>query len=147
MPNPRAQDQGKGYAEIVDSGDLELKSLRVTSPTDQGFGYGTGAGGAATQITSITTGVTLSKPAGKITTVASTLAAGAEETFTVTNTLVDADDMVIVTTTYAGAGTAFVYCSKVAAGSFDVTMSNLAAAAALNAVLVINFVVIKNVVA
>lgn len=108
-------------------------------------GYGAGAGGAVTQITSITTGVTLSKPTGQITTVAATTAAAAEETFTVTNTLVAATDVVVISTTYAGAGTPMVYCKKVAAGSFDITIANLHATAALDALLVINFAVIKGV--
>lgn len=110
-----------------------------------GLGYfaGSGVGGTVTQATSISTGVTLSKRCGQITTVASTLAAAAEATFTVTNTKVTAKDMVLVSTTYAGAGTPLVFCSKVAAGSFDITITNLHAANALDAVLVINFAVIK----
>lgn len=110
-----------------------------------GIGYSTGAGGTVTQATSITTGVTLNKAVGQITTVAATTAAGAEDTFTVTNSAVAATDMIPLTTTYAGGGLPLVYVSKVAAGSFNVTISNLAAAAALDAALTINFAVIKGV--
>lgn len=115
----------------------------LSRAANMAFGYMTGAGGSVTQITTIATGVTLSKPTGQITTVASTLAGAAEATFTVTNTKVTAKDMVVLSTTYAGAGTPLVYCSKVAAGSFDITITNLHAANALDAVLVINFAVIK----
>jgi hypothetical protein len=60
-----------------------------------GVGYATGAGGAVTQITSRTTGVTLSKPTGAITLVS---AAGSATPFsmTVTNTTVGPNDTVVV---------------------------------------------------
>lgn len=119
---------------------------KFTSAT-AAVGYATGAGGAVTQITSASTGVTLSKPCGQITTVALTTAAAAEEAFTVTNTLVAATDVVVLTTTYAGAGTPIVYCKKVAAGSFDIGITNVHAANALDALMVINFAVIKAVAA
>lgn len=112
-----------------------------------GVGYSTGAGGTVTQITSASTGVTLNKATGQITTVALTTAAGAEERFTVTNSAVAATDVVVCTTTYAGAGTPAVVCGKVAAGSFDVVITNLHAANALDALMVINFAVIKGVAA
>jgi hypothetical protein len=112
-----------------------------------GIGYATGAGGAVTQITSAATGVTLSKPCGQITTVALTTAAAAEEAFIVTNTLVDANDVIAVSTTYAGAGTPAVTVKTVGAGVFTIVITNLHASAALDAVLVVNFVLIKSVAA
>lgn len=110
-----------------------------------GLGYagGVAAGGAVTQTSTITTGVTLDKVCGQITTVASTLGAGLEATFTVTNAKVTAKDVVVLSTTYAGGGVAFIHNTKVAAGSFDITISNLHASAALDALLVINFIVLK----
>lgn len=110
-------------------------------------GHQTGAGGAVTQITSAATGVTLSKPCGQITTFALTTAAGAEEVFTVTNTLVAATDVIVLSTTYAGAGTPMLSVSKVTGGTFDIIITNAHGANALNAVMVINFVVIKSVAA
>lgn len=117
-----------------------------TSPT-LSVGYDTGAGGAVTQITSASTGVTLSKPCGQITTVALTTAAAAEERFTVTNTLVDANDVICLSTTYNGAGTPGLSVCKVAAGAFDIVITNLHAANAFDAVMVINFVLLKSVAA
>lgn len=117
----------------------------VTAPVASG--YGTGAGGAVTQITSASTGVTLNKPCGQITTVALTTAAAAEEVFTVTNSCVAATDVVVVSTTYAGGGTIMVATKKVVAGAFDITIANLHATSALDAVVVINFAVIKAVAA
>lgn len=127
----------KAAANFVTEGSLS------TSPTI-GIGYATGAGGSVTQITSSATGVTLNKICGRITTVALTTAAGADEQFTVTNSAVAATDIVIITTTYAGAGTILVGTAKVVAGAFDVVITNLHASNALNAVAVINFAIIKS---
>ncbi len=130
------------FFQPVAFNDGIVGAIKSVSPTD-GIGYQTGAGGTVTQITSITTGVTLNTITGRVTTVAAATAAAAEDTFTVTNSTVTATDVVVVSTTYAGTGLPLVYCSKVAAGSFDLTISNLAAATALNAALTINFVILK----
>lgn len=128
-------------------------SLAVTAgitssgATGAGIGYATGAGGAVTQITNASTGVTLNNLSGQITTVALTTAAAAEEVFTVTNSTVAATDVVVVSTTYAGGGTIMVTTKKTAAGAFDIAIANLHASAALDAVVVINFAVIKAVAA
>lgn len=118
------------------------ETFRATS-TSQPIGYNEGAGGAVTQATSITTGVTMNRPSGQITTVAATTAAAAEDTFTVTCSACTTDSVVVLSTTYAGAGLPIVYCSRVASGSFNVTISNVHAADAVNALLVINFAIIK----
>lgn len=117
----------------------------LSSSPSQGIGYATGAGGAVTQVTSASTGVTLNALCGRITTVALTTAAGAEETFTVTNSRVAATDVIVLTTTYAGAGTILVGTAAVAAGSFNINITNLHSANALNALAVINFAIIKSV--
>lgn len=100
-------------------------------------------GGTVTQATDITTGVTLSKESGQITTVSSTLAAGAEATFQVTNTLVTALDTVICNlASTSSAGTPIAVVTAVAAGSFDITIANLHASAALDNTMVINFAIV-----
>lgn len=63
--------------------------------TGAGVGYGTGAGGTVTQITSRTTGVTLNKLCGKITLFTATLAADTEVTFAFTNSLIAAGDILV----------------------------------------------------
>ena len=101
-------------------------------------------GGTVTQITSITTGVTLNTNSGQITTVSSVLATGVDATFTVTNSEVAATDVVIVNTgSYGGTadGIPVCNCSAVAAGSFDINIRNTGAVT-LDAVIVINFVVV-----
>lgn len=115
----------------------------IFSVVNGSVGFAAGAGGAVTQASSSSTGVTLNRAVGQITTVALTTAAAAEEVFTVTNSLVAAADIVVAGTTYAGAGTPVVSTKKTAAGAFDIVITNLHASAALNAAVVINFAVIK----
>ena len=118
----------------------------TSSHATTGIGYSTGAGGAVTQITNAATAVTLNTVCGQVTTVALTTAAAAEEAFVVNNSTVDANDVVAVSTTYAGGGKPIVFVTNVGAGVFTINISNVAAAA-LDAVLVINFAVIKSVAA
>jgi hypothetical protein len=95
-----------------------LSSLLSTNPT-AGVGYGTGAGGAVTQITSRTTGVTLNKVCGAITLVSaagSTTAAS----FTVTNSAVAVGDGVQVWQV-SGTDKYTISVSAIAAGSFEIT--------------------------
>lgn len=102
--------------------------------------------GSVTQLTSTTTGVTLNSLSGQITTLAGTLGQGAEETFTVTNSCVNADSVVSVCiATSAGTGLPVVLCSAVADGSFDITVSNVSGSADLSALVVINFIVLGGV--
>lgn len=136
-----------GTLEVSTGSTLTSQKAIKSSEATAASGYATGAGGAVTQITSAATGVTLSKPCGQITTVALTTAAAAEERFTVTNTLVAATDVIVLGTTYNGAGTPMLSVVNVAAGAFDIVITNVHAANALNALMVINFAVIKGVAA
>ena len=118
--------------------------LSCTSPTGSGIGYGTGAGGAVTQATNRTTGVTLSKLTGTITTNATSLAAGAAATFTVTNTTVAIGDTIILSV-QSGPTTVQtnIRVSTVAAGSFNITVENNHASTADTGAALINYAVIK----
>ena len=131
-----ANDMGVSV-DIVSSG-----GILSTSATD-GIGYTTGAGGSVTQITSAATGVTINKVCGAITTVALTTAAAAEERFTVTNSTVGSSDVIALSTSYDGAGTPILGVQKMAFNAFDIVITNVHAANALNDVMVINFVVIQ----
>lgn len=109
-----------------------------------GFKTGVGVGGAVTQITSRSTGVTLNNLTGQITTNTTSLAAGAEAVFTVTNSTVAATDVVVISC--AGgqtAGTSVPIVSAITAGSFDITLTNLHASTADTGAMVINFIVLK----
>lgn len=83
------------------------------------LGYGVGAGGAVTQATSRTTGVTLNKTTGAITLVSaagSTTAAS----FTVTNSLVAATDVILLSQK-SGTDKYDLAVTAVGAGSFEIT--------------------------
>ena len=115
-----------------------------------GIGYSTGTGGAVTQATNRTTGVTLSKLTGQITTNNASLAAEAAAEFTVTNTLVAIGDVIVVSQqSGSNGGNTDVFVSAVAAGSFNlkVANNNAAAGTAETGAIIINFAVIKAVAA
>ena len=116
-------------------------NVLVTNPA--GLGYGTGAGGTVTQATSRTTGVTLSKPTGKITLFSKTATTGTFASFTLTNTLIAATDVVIVNFASATSADKYsLFVTAVAAGSCRIQVYNIAAVAVAEAP-VINFAVIK----
>ena len=107
-------------AKIDGTGIHSLKGLVSSSATD-GVGYETGAGGAVTQITSRTTGVTLNKICGAITLVS---AAGTAtwQSFTVTNSTVAATDVVKVSQK-SGTDLNMIHVTNVAAGSFKISFA------------------------
>ncbi len=83
---------------------------------------------SVTQATSKSTGVTLNKTVGKITMNGAALTAGSEVSFTVTNSKVAADDVVVANHSSAGTGGSYiVQVNTVAAGSFKITVSNCSA--------------------
>lgn len=130
-------DQGQPYSPAA--------SGKVPASVIDSVGYATGSGGTVTQLTSKSTGVTLNKACGQITTHNAALAAGAEVTFTVTNSTVAATDIPVVAISSGGtAGSYGVWATAVAAGSFAITLSNLSAGS-LSQAIVINFAVIKGV--
>jgi len=98
----------------------------------------------ATQLTSITTAVTVDAHNGIITTVSSTLAAATEAVFTVNNPVVTATSRVIVSVEYDEATNGFPLANvaDIANGSFKVVLLN-AGAAALAGVVKIHFIVIN----
>lgn len=103
-----------------------------------------GYGGEVTQATNRTTAVTINKPTGVITTDDASLAAGEEATFTVNNTEVQANDVIVVSVQDKGAtGLVVAYVSDVVAGSFDITLTNLDGATASTDAVVINYAIIR----
>lgn len=106
--------------------------------------YGTGVSPAVvTQATSRATGVTINATSGQITTNTTSLAAGAQATFTVTNSFVNANDVVLLAQKSGSNSTGTdIFVSAVANGSFAITVDNNAAGAETGAI-VISFVVMK----
>jgi hypothetical protein len=108
-------------------------------------GYSTGAGGTVTQATDKSTGVTLNKTSGVITTNNAALNAGIEVKFTVTNSSCAVTDVPVVAIASGGtSGSYLVGVSAVTTGTFDITISNVSAGN-LSEALVLNFVIIKGV--
>ena len=142
-----------GGTAIIE-GDARLTNARVpsrllstgpTGPTAVGYLGGAGAGGTVTQATSKATGVTLNKLTGRITMHNAALAAGAEVSFTVTDSAVAATDVVVVCVASGGtAGAYLVTVGAVGSGSFSITVSNCSAGS-LSQALALNFVVLKGV--
>jgi hypothetical protein len=107
---------------------------------------GQGYGGTVTQATNKSTGVTINKQFGQITTHAAALAAAAEVKFTVTNNQVSASDVPFVAIKSGGtSGSYLIAVSAVADGSFDITITN-ASAGSLSQAIVINFYIFKSVI-
>lgn len=147
----RTQKAASFESTVAITGAVTLSSSILSSaPTGGGIGYATGAGGAVTQATDRTTGVTISKLSGQITTNNASLAAETAAEFTVTNTTVAIGDVVVVSIqSGTNGGNTQVSVSTVAAGSFKIKVSNNNAAAgtAETGAIIINFAVIKAVAA
>jgi hypothetical protein len=115
----------------------------IVSTGTAGVGYATGAGGAVTQLTSRTTGVTLNKRCGTVT-MFSAAGSATAATFTVTNSTVGANDLIILNQA-SGTNLYVLAVTAVAAGSFNVTF--LTTGGVATDAPVINFAVIDGVVA
>ncbi len=110
------------------------------------LGFAAGSGAAVTQLSTRTTGVTINTACGTITTNATSLAALASATFTVTNSAVAIGDVVnVCIQSGSTANTSFPIVTTVAAGSFNLTLYNRNAATADTAAMLVNFVVLKGV--
>jgi hypothetical protein len=113
--------------------------------TASAVGYSTGTGGTVTQGTNKATGVTLNKRCGQITMNNASLSAAAEVSFTLTNSVITATDVVMVCIgSGATAGAYNIQCDAVAAGSCRISLTNLSSGS-LSEAIVLNFVVIKSV--
>ena len=129
---PNTQPVGVAFA------DPEFTTMYAS----QEIGYSSAAQGAVTQITSKATGVTLNKSAGQITMDAASLAATTNVTFTLTNSVLSAKDVLILNV--SGAATAGAYncwVSSMTAGSATITLRNISGGSLSEAV-VLNFAII-----
>jgi hypothetical protein len=121
--------------------DPEFTTCFVTEQ----IGYAAAAQGTVTQLTDKSTAVTLNKSAGRITMNNAALAGGAVALFTLNNSLISANDTIIVcvssTTTGSTAGAYTTYVSNMTTGSCVIALRNLSATSYSEAV-VINYSVI-----
>lgn len=111
--------------------------------SDSQLGYTANAQGSVTQLTSKSTAVTLNKSAGVITMNNASLATATNATFTLNNSLISANDTVILT--IAGGqttpGSYNVFANSLAAGSVSITLRNISGGS-LSEAIIINFALI-----
>jgi hypothetical protein len=105
-------------------------------------GYATGSGGAVVQSTDKSTGVTLNKSNGQITMDAASLSAATIVSFTLTNSVIEAGDIIVMNHISGGTLGAYIFNASTAAGSASINVSNWTSGALAEAI-VIRFAVIK----
>lgn len=165
--NENLQEQVNSLTKVVESLNQQIKDLsflfnknnfsalqvfskdviftgRVTSKT-YGLGYSIGGGGAVTQATNKSTGVTLSKPTGAITMNNANLATATTVSFTLTNTLIEANDILVINHISGGTAGAYSVNAQCAAGSASINVRNLTAGT-LGEAIVLQFALIKSVI-
>lgn len=96
---------------------------------------------AVTQITSITSGVTLDSQCGSIRTVSAGTGAQSVQSFTVTNSKITVDSIVLANIIgYTGStGLPHVYVDDITSGSFKTIIQNCSTSASLNGALSIGY--------
>jgi len=106
------------------------------------IGYTASAQGTVTQATDKSTGVTLNKSAGRITMNNAALASNTAVSFTLTNSLISANDTIIVNVSGGGtAGAYTTYISSMTSGSAVITLRNMSGGSLSEAV-ILNFAII-----
>lgn len=108
------------------------------------LGYTTDAQGTVTQATSKSTAVTLNKSAGQITMNNASLASVTNVTFTLNNSFISANDILILNVgSGATAGAYNCWVSGLSAGAATITLRNISGGSLSEAV-VVNFALIHN---
>jgi hypothetical protein len=127
-------------------GNVAVGSGSVTAPdilASEELGYS--SGGTATQLTSITTGVTLNEPCGVINCFAHSFANDDSRTFVLTNNKIDANDVIVVNF-QTGHEELYAEVSDVSAGSCSITLHGTHSGSSITPdpfSAVLNFAVIK----
>lgn len=139
---------GAARFQVTKDGAVTAASSIRSTSSSAGVGYATGAGGAVTQLTSKATAVTLDKICGQITMHNASLTHLNPVSFTLTNSAIAADDVVVVSVKSGGTpGAYLVSAGAVAAGSCSITLFNCQTAGNLSEAVVLSFAVIKAVAA
>ena len=111
--------------------------------SDGTLGYTAAAQGSVTQLTSKSTAVTLNKSAGRITMNNASLNTATNATFTLNNSLISANDTVILTISggQATPGSYNVFANALGAGTVSITLRNISGGTLSEAV-IINYAII-----
>ena len=126
---------------IATGTSLSTSGNQVISGTGK-QGYASGSGGTITQATSKATGVTLSKSNGQITLNNAALTADTTVSFTLTNTVIEAGDVLVLNHISGGTAGSYLLNAQSAAGSASINVRNITTGS-LSEAIVIAFVVIK----
>jgi hypothetical protein len=133
---------GVAYSDQDITGADDVNAVRVSGTSvfaSELLGYTTAAQGTVTQLTDKSTGVTLNRSMGRITMNAASLAGNTAVTFTLTNSLIGANDVLVLhVSSGATAGAYIAYVTSLAAGSCVIALRNLTGGALAEAV-VLNF--------
>jgi hypothetical protein len=125
------------YTNVVAS-----TGVRITSSTGK-LGYN--AGGNVTQATNKYTGVTLNSATGTITMVNTAMANGNVATFTLTNSVVESDDYILVQHQSVGTLGAYTCTASPSSGTTQIHVTNISqAVGALSEAIVLRYAVIKS---
>ena len=109
---------------------------------DSELGYTAAAQGTVTQATSKSTAVTLNKPAGRITMNAANLAATTNVSFTLNNSFISANDIVVLNLSSGATAASYnLWVDSLGAGTVSITLRNTTGGGLAEAV-VINFAII-----
>ncbi len=121
--------------------DQDINGANVVL-VDEQLGYTAEGQGTVTQATSKSTAVTLNKPAGQITMNGAALGATTNVTFTLNNSYISTNDILILNVAAgATAGAYNCWVSGLSAGSASITVRNISAGS-LSEDVVINFALI-----
>ena len=123
-------------AGVSGGGNLGYSSTAGT------FGYISGSG-TVTQTTNKSTGVTLNAPCGRITMNGAALSADTTVTFTLTNSSIGANDLLVLNHVSGGTAGSYLLNAQAAAGSASINVRNITAGS-LSEAIVIGFAIIKS---
>ena len=133
---------------IVTNGSIRFNQDRLTEFTGTNvlatstLGYTTGSGGTVTQSTSKSTAVTLNKATGQITLNGAALAGNTNVAFTLTNSTIAANDILVFNHVSGGTIGAHNFNAVASSGSAVVTVRNITSGSLTDAI-VLSFAVIK----
>ena len=98
--------------------------------------------GNVTQLSALTTAVTVNAHNGTITTVSNTLGGSVNASFTVNNNKVTTASKILLTVNHPGAGIPVLITEALTNGSFDIRIYNVSAATAFNNTLKISYLIL-----
>lgn len=130
---------------VTSTAAITSSSTILANGNSSKIGYDTGAGGTITQGAGAkTNSVTLNRPTGIIVTDSSALAADTAITFNLSNSVIEATDIVLVSHISGGTLGSYNFAAAPAAGNANIVIRNITAGS-LSEPLTLRFIVVKSV--